>query len=50
MPFIYASIAFTILFFGLFDYELIGILEVIQIIICIVLFLEFNIYVLWHRY
>lgn len=45
-PFIYASIASTILFFSFFDYACINVVQIIQIIICIILFLWFNVYVL----
>lgn len=48
-PFIYASIASTILFFVLLDYNAIDILGIIQVVICIVLFLGFNIYVFWQK-
>lgn len=48
-PFIYASIASTILFFCFLDYKCIGIFEIIQIIICIVLLLWFNTYVLLQK-
>lgn len=44
-PFIYSSIASTILFFYFLDYDNIWIEEVIQIIACIALFLWFNVYV-----
>ena len=49
IPFIYASIASTSLFFIFFDYTCIRILDIIQIIICITLFLFFNIYVLLQK-
>ncbi len=44
-PFIYASIASTILFLCFFDYENICTFKSIQIIICFFLFLWFNVYV-----
>lgn len=49
MPFIYASIASTTLFFVLLDYNVISILEIIQVVICIVLLLGFNTYVFWQK-
>jgi len=45
-PFIYASIASTILFFCFIDYNNINIFEIVQIIICVTLLLWFNIFVL----
>lgn len=42
-PFIFSSIASTALFLTLFDYSTINILKIIQLAICIVLFLVFNI-------
>lgn len=44
--YIYASIAATVLFFLFLDIKNIGIFEIVQIIICLVLFLWFNIYVI----
>lgn len=43
--FVYASVASTILFFCLLDYKSIGVFEISQIIICIILVLWFNAYV-----
>lgn len=43
--FIYASIATSILFFCFLDYKCIGVFEIVQISVCIVLLLWFNIYV-----
>lgn len=48
-PFIYASIASTILYFTFFDFDNIDTLKVIQIIICIALFLCFNLYVVLQK-
>ncbi len=45
-PFIYASIASTILFLAFFDYDNIDVLKIVQIVICTGLFLGFNAYVL----
>lgn len=45
IPFTYASIATTFLFFCFLDYKRISTFEIIQIIICIGLFLCFNIYI-----
>lgn len=44
-PFVYASIASTALFFILLDYNTFDLLRIIQAIVCISLFLGFNIYV-----
>lgn len=49
IPFIYASVALTILFFCFFDYKNVDVLGIVQIIVCIVLFLWFNIYVFCKR-
>lgn len=48
-PFFYASIASTILFFCFLDYKSIGVFEIIQVGICIFLFLWFNIYVILQK-
>ncbi len=48
-PFIYSSIAATILFFCFLDYNNIDILSIFQIFICIILFLWFVVYVLLQR-
>ena len=48
-PFIYASIASTILFLTFFDYGNINVLKIVQIVICVGLFLGFNIYVLFQK-
>lgn len=48
-PFIYASIASTILFFCFLDYNNIGAFEIFQIIVCTILFLWFNIYVFMQK-
>lgn len=47
--FVYASVASTILFFCLLDYKSIGVFEISQIIICIILVLWFNAYVFWQK-
>lgn len=48
-PFIYASIASTILFLTFFDYDNINVLKIVQIGICVGLFLGFNTYVLFQK-
>lgn len=48
-PFIYASIASTILFLSFFDYDNINVLKIVQIGICFGLFLGFNTYVLFQK-
>ena len=48
-PFIYASVASTILFLTFFDYNNIDVFKIIQIIICTVLFWGFNSYVLFQK-
>lgn len=48
-PFIYASIASTILFFSFLDYTNISIIEIMEVIFCIVLFLWFNLYVILQK-
>ncbi len=48
-PFIYASIASTVLFSCFIDYDDISIFEIVQIIVCVILLLWFNIYVLLQK-
>lgn len=48
-PFIYASIASTTLFLYFIDYNNIDIFGIVQIMVCIILFLWFNIYVLLQK-
>lgn len=48
-PFIYASVASTILFLTFFDYGNINLLKIIQIIVCVGLFFCFNSYVLLQK-